>query len=195
MADDFFPLLANLLLTGGPDDYGYVKGSRKDVEGVDDRQEWNLLREALDTVGFSPDEQLCLFRVVAAILQVSNIELADDRSEQARITNMPQVEKVCHILGLPEQEFSKALLRPRVKAGREWVTQARTKRQVIDEMAALCKTLYEKTFSYLVDRINRALDRPTSKSTFIGVLDIAGFEIFEINSFEQLCINYTNEKL
>jgi len=62
-------------------------------------------------------------------------------------------------------------------------------------MAALCKTLYEKTFSNIVDRINRALDRPTSKSTFIGVLDIAGFEIFETNSFEQLCINYTNEKL
>ncbi|EPQ25836.1 uncharacterized protein PFL1_06511 [Pseudozyma flocculosa PF-1] len=188
-------LKQKLLLSSSPDDYGFLRGSRKDVEGVDDRSEWRLLREALDIVGFTPDEQLNLFRVAAAILQIGNIELADDRSEQARITNAQQVEKVCHVLGLPEQELTKALLRPRVKAGREWVTSSRTRRQVIEEMAALSKTIYEKAFGWLVERINRALDRPTSKSTFIGVLDIAGFEIFEVNSFEQLCINYTNEKL
>ena len=87
------------------------------------------------------------------------------------------------------------MLRPRVLAGREWVTQARTRQQALDELSALCKTLYEKSFGMLVDRINRALDRPSSKSTFIGVLDIAGFEIFDINGYEQLLINYTNEKL
>ena len=188
-------LKQKLLLTNSPDDYAYLKGTRKDVEGVDDRAEWKLLRDAFDTVGFTPEEQLNLFRVAAAILQIGNIQLATDRSEQARITNMPQVEKICHVLGLPEQEFAKALLRPRVKAGREWVTSSRTMRQVSEEMAALSKTLYEKAFGWLVDRINKALDRPTSKSSFIGVLDIAGFEIFEVNSFEQLCINYTNEKL
>ncbi|ETS59972.1 hypothetical protein PaG_05959 [Moesziomyces aphidis] len=188
-------LKQKLLLSSSPDDYAYLKGTRKDVEGVDDRAEWKLLREALDTVGFSPDEQLNLFRIAAAILQIGNLQLATDRSEQARITNMPQVEKICHVLGLPQQEFTNALLRPRVKAGREWVTSSRTMRQVSEEMAALSKTLYEKAFGWLVDRINKALDRPTSKSSFIGVLDIAGFEIFEVNSFEQLCINYTNEKL
>ncbi|KAJ1023959.1 hypothetical protein NDA13_004791 [Ustilago tritici] len=188
-------LKQKLLLSSSPDDYAYLKGTRKDVEGVDDRAEFNLLRDAMNTVGFTPEEQLNLFRVAAAILQIGNIQLATDRTDQARITNMPQIEKVCHVLGLPEQEFSKALLRPRVKAGREWVTSARTMRQASEEMAALSKTLYEKAFGWLVDRINKALDRPTSKSSFIGVLDIAGFEIFEVNSFEQLCINYTNEKL
>lgn len=188
-------LKQKLLLTSSPDDYAYLKGTRKHVEGVDDSAEWKLLRDALNTVGFMPEEQLNLFRVAAAILQIGNIQLATDRSEQARITNMPQVEKICHVLGLPEQDFSKALLRPRVKAGREWVTSSRTMRQVSEEMAALSKTLYEKAFGWLVDRINKALDRPTSKSSFIGVLDIAGFEIFDVNSFEQLCINYTNEKL
>lgn len=186
---------SKLLLTSNPDDYEYLKNSRKDVEGVDDKSEFKFLKDALEIVGFSSEEQFNLFRVIGSILQVGNITLADDRSEQARITNSNQVEKVCHVLGLPESEFVTALTRPRVKAGREWVTQARTKRQVLDEMAALCKTLYEKTFGHIVERINKALDRPTSKSTFIGVLDIAGFEIFETNSFEQLCINYTNEKL
>ncbi|PWN29885.1 hypothetical protein BDZ90DRAFT_228936 [Jaminaea rosea] len=188
-------LLDKLLLTGNPGDYAYLKGSRQNVEGMDDTAEWQTLKKALDTVGFSGEEQHNLLRVVASILQVGNIELASDRSEQARITNPAQVEKACHLLGVPESELTKALLRPRVKAGREWVTQSRTGRQVVEEMAALCKTLYEKTFARIVARINTALDRPTSKSTFIGVLDIAGFEIFEHNSFEQLCINYTNEKL
>ena len=162
---------------------------------MDDRLEWNVLKEAFNVVGFTPEEQFNLCRIIASILQVGNLELADDRSDQARIKNPQQIEKVCHVLGVPEQEFHNALLRPRVKAGREWVTQARTRRQVIDEIAALCNTMYEKAFSFLVDRINKALDRPTSKSSFIGVLDIAGFEIFEVNSFEQLCINYTNERL
>jgi myosin protein heavy chain len=104
-------------------------------------------------------------------------------------------ERACHLLGIPIAEFTKAVLRPRVLAGREWVTQARTKQQATEELASLCKTLYEKSFGCLVDRINRALDRPSSKSTFIGVLDIAGFEIFDVNGYEQLLINYTNEKL
>jgi myosin protein heavy chain len=104
-------------------------------------------------------------------------------------------ERACHLLGIPVAEFTKAILRPRVLAGREWVTQARTKQQALDELSSLCKTLYEKSFGLLVERINRALDRPSSKSTFIGVLDIAGFEIFDTNGYEQLLINFTNEKL
>jgi myosin protein heavy chain len=153
------------------------------------------LQHALNIVGFNETEQYDLFRIVAAILHIGNIVVTADRSEQAYIRDNSALEKVCHLLGLPIAEFTKALLRPRVKAGREWVTQARTKKQVDDEMGALCKAIYEKSFGALVDRINKALDRPISKSTFIGVLDIAGFEIFETNGFEQLCINYTNEKL
>lgn len=152
-------------------------------------------QHALNVVGFSSTEQFDLFRVLAAILHIGNIVVTSDRSEQAYIRDNSAIEKVCHLLGLPVAEFAKALLRPRVRAGREWVTQARTKKQVEDEMGALCKSIYEKSFGALVERINKALDRPISKSTFIGVLDIAGFEIFETNGFEQLCINYTNEKL
>ena len=149
----------------------------------------------MDVVGFSPAEQLDLFRVVAAILHIGNIVIAATRADDALMPDTRQAERACHLLGIPISEFTKAVLRPRVLAGREWVTQARTKQQAVEELAALCKTLYEKSFGLLVDRVNRALDRPSSKSTFIGVLDIAGFEIFETNGYEQLLINYTNEKL
>ncbi|KAG8694294.1 hypothetical protein FRC08_008580, partial [Ceratobasidium sp. 394] len=184
-----------LLLDGGAGEFEYLNKSRREVDGVDDREEWRLLKAALDIVGFTPDEQMDLFRVVAAILHIGNIDISADRGDQAQIKSPVALEKACHLLGVSPQEFSKAVLRPKVLAGREWVTQARTKQQAIDELGALCKTMYEKTFAAIVERINRALERPTSKATFIGVLDIAGFEIFEINGFEQLCINYTNERL
>ena len=87
------------------------------------------------------------------------------------------------------------MLTPKVRAGREWITQSRSKKQAEDELGALCKFMYEKTFGWMVERINTALDRPSAKSLSIGVLDIAGFEIFETNSYEQLLINFTNEKL
>ena len=136
-----------------------------------------------------------LFRIVAAIMHIGNITITSTRADDAVMSDPSQAERVCYLLGVPLPEFMRAVLRPRVLAGREWVSQARTKQQALDELAALCKTLYEKSFGALVDRINRALDRPSSKTTFIGVLDIAGFEIFEINAYEQLLINYTNEKL
>ena len=188
-------LLDRFQLSNHPDAYQYLRASRKDVEGVDDSHEWVQLRNALQTMGFREYEEDDLFRVVAGILQLGNLEIAEDRSEQARITNPDQLAVVGEVLGVEPSKLQSALVRPTVRAGREMVTQARNKKQVVDEIAALCKTMYEKTFAWLVERINHVLDRPTSKSRFIGVLDIAGFEIFETNSFEQLCINYTNEKL
>ncbi|KAJ7430172.1 P-loop containing nucleoside triphosphate hydrolase protein [Mycena galericulata] len=188
-------LKENLLLGGGLENYEYLNKSRREVDGVDDKEEWVVLKGALDTVGFTPAEQFDLFRIVAAILHIGNIEITSTRADDAVMPDPSQAERVCHLLGIPVAEFQRGVLRPRTLAGREWVSQARTKQQAIEELGALCKTLYEKSFGAIVDRINVALDRPSSKSTFIGVLDIAGFEIFEINAYEQLLINYTNEKL
>jgi myosin protein heavy chain len=202
-----------LLLEGGVENYEYLNKSRREIDGIDDKEEWQalkvrpflvcawfdsvllLVQNALDVVGFTEAEQLDLFRIVAAVLHIGNITVTSSRSDDAFMPNPSEAEKVCYLLGVPLSEFTRAVLCPRVLAGREWVTQTRTKQQALDELAALCKTLYEKSFGSLVDRINRALDRPSSKSTFIGVLDIAGFEIFETNAYEQLLINYTNEKL
>lgn len=117
-------------------------------------------------VGFSESEQLQLFRVPAVILHIGNIVLTGSGSDQALISPESQaaVDKVCHLLGIDVTEFSKTVLRPKVRAGREWVTQARSKKQAEDELAALCKFMYEKNFGWMVDRINKALDRPSAKS-------------------------------
>ncbi|BFZ61595.1 class II myosin [Saitoella coloradoensis] len=188
-------LKQTLLLDGSIDDYAYLKHSNKSIAGVDDSQEFAALRKAFTIMGFSEDKQLDVMKIIAAILHIGNVEVASDRSDQARLPNLAQVEKLCHILGVPVKEFTKGLLTPRVKAGREWVVQARSASQVRFSLDALAKAMYERAFGDLVDTINQMTQSPADNSAFIGVLDIAGFEIFEVNSFEQLCINYTNEKL
>ncbi|KAG2128006.1 P-loop containing nucleoside triphosphate hydrolase protein [Suillus clintonianus] len=200
-AERNFHVFYQLLSSGGSlkgkplEEYEFLNKSRREVDGVNDREDWDALISALDIVGFTVTEQFDLFRIVAAILHIGNIVIRSTKSDDAFMPDPSQAERVCHLLGIPIAEFTRAILRPRVLAGREWVTQARTGQQSLDELASLSKSLYEKSFGALVERINRALDRPSSKSTFIGVLDIAGFEIFEINTYEQLLINYTNEKL
>ncbi|VCX33843.1 unnamed protein product, partial [Gulo gulo] len=98
-------------------------------------------------------------------------------------------------MGLNSSDLLKALCFPRVKVGNEYVTKGQTVDQVHHAVNALSKSVYEKLFLWMVTRINQQLDTKLPRQHFIGVLDIAGFEIFEYNSLEQLCINFTNEKL
>ncbi|KAK9235482.1 P-loop containing nucleoside triphosphate hydrolase protein [Lipomyces kononenkoae] len=189
-------LREKFLLDGKVGDYAYLKNGQRTIPGVSDADEFNNLTSAFTIMGFSEQEQTDLLRVIAIILHIGNLEVGAERSSwQAKLLQYVQVEKLCHAMGVPVDAFTKALLRPRVKAGRDWVDQSRTQAQVQFSLHALAKTLYERGFAYLVNRINDVLERDSASTMFIGVLDIAGFEIFETNSFEQLCINYTNEKL
>lgn len=196
MKQDFF--LDNLDVG----DFAYTKDGHDTIVGVSDRDEWNSLLEAFSIMGFSDKEQVSILRTIAAVLHLGNITVMKESrgADQARLAPdaKAQAEKVCKLLGIPVEPFLQGLLHPRVKAGREWVEKVQTPEQVKLAIDALSKGIYERGFGDLVARINRQLDRTgmgLDDSHFIGVLDIAGFEIFEENSFEQLCINYTNEKL
>ncbi|KAI8612961.1 myosin head, motor domain-containing protein [Chytriomyces sp. MP71] len=171
-----------LLLDGSLSDYRFLKESKKDIEGVDDAAEFKALSNAMSIMCISEDEQFSLYRVIAAIMHLGNISVIGDKEDQAQMTESGHsvVEKVCHVLGIPVPDFTKSLLKPKIKAGRDWVTQARNVSQVVYSIEALARALYERMFGKLVDRINEAISYPSSKSTFIGVLDIAGFEIFEV---------------
>ncbi|OAD73612.1 hypothetical protein PHYBLDRAFT_71839 [Phycomyces blakesleeanus NRRL 1555(-)] len=187
-----------LLGSSKPSDYGFTKGSNHVIESVDDAEEYRKLLDSLNIMGLSSKEQMDLFLIVAAVLHLGNISVTKDyRGDRADIRDFAAVERVCHLLGIPAQDFKNSLLSPRIKAGRDWVNQSKSPSQVMSSLDALAKALYERNFAALVERINKAIDAQKSidKIGFIGVLDIAGFEIFEVNSFEQLCINYTNEKL
>ena len=196
MKEDF--MIAGL----GVEDFIYTKDGNDMITGVSDADEWNSLLEAFHVMGFSEKEQRSVFRTVAAVLLLGNVTVMKEsmRADQAALTEdaHAQAEKVCRLLGIAVEPFIQGLLHPKVKAGREWVEKVQTPEQVRSSLDALSKGMYERAFGELVSRINRQLDRTgigLDDSHFIGVLDIAGFEIFEENSFEQLCINYTNEKL
>lgn len=196
-----------LLLDEKINDYNFMKNSNKVIEGVDDAADFKALRvfifenlaflnnflflkDGMDIMGMKPEEQMDLFRSVAGVLHLGNLHFAADREDQALMTEKGQqvAEKVCHVLGIPVAEFTKNLLKPKIKAGRDLVTQARNVEQVSYSVEALARALYERMFAKLIDRINEALYTPNSKSTFIGVLDIAGFEIFDVFCF--IAINY-----
>lgn len=186
----------------GVEDFTYTRGGNDIIAGVSDANEWNSLIEAFQVMGFSDMEQKSVIRTVAAVLLLGNITIMKEslRADQASLTKeaYAQAEKACRLLGISLEHFVQGLLHPKVKAGREWVEKVQTPEQVRSSLDALSKGIYERAFGDLVSRINRQLDRTgmgMDDSHFIGVLDIAGFEIFEENSFEQLCINYTNEKL
>ncbi|AEO54624.1 hypothetical protein MYCTH_92028 [Thermothelomyces thermophilus ATCC 42464] len=183
-------------------DFVYTRDGQEIITGVSDRDEWETLMEAFMVMGFSDEEQASILRTVAAVLHLGNISVVKESrsADQARLA--PEANevaaKVCKLLGVPLEPFLRGLLHPKVKAGKEWVEKVQTPEQVRFSVDALAKGIYERGFGDLVTRINRQLDRATmglDDTRFIGVLDIAGFEIFEHNSFEQLCINYTNEKL
>lgn len=184
------------------EDFAYTKDGNDSIAGVSDVEEWNSLIEAFHVMNFTEDDQMCILRTIAAVLHLGNVTIVKEslRAEQAALgpDALDSVGRACQLLGIEPEQFVKGLLHPRVKAGREWVEKAQTPEQVRLALDALAKGIYERGFGDLVNRINSQLDRSTvagDDSYFIGVLDIAGFEIFENNSFEQLCINYTNEKL
>lgn len=183
------------MLTGNPQDYVYLNNTHKTIQGVNDSKEFDNLMKSFKLIGLE-QEINALLPLVAAVLQLGNIKVEIESADQARIP-VNEVEKACHLLGIRSDEFVANVAKPRVKAGREWVQQTRSQAQVRFALDALAKGIYEKVFAHIVSLINNSLGSSvsTKDTRYIGVLDIAGFEIFETNSFEQLCINYTNEKL
>lgn len=184
-----------LILDGKVGDYQYTKMSNKTIPDVDDGADFRALLDSMRIMDFQEQEIFDILRMIAAVLHLGNVRPQAGRDDQAQLNDTAAAERACHLLGIPVSAFVKALLRPQMKAGRETVIQQRSCEQVVYSIEALARATYERLFSWLIERINEALNRPSPKNKFIGVLDIAGFEIFQVNSFEQLLINYTNEKL
>ncbi|XP_075461387.1 myosin-10-like isoform X3 [Ascaphus truei] len=177
--------------------YRFLSNGSLPIPGQQDKEIFQETLESMKIMGINHEEIMSMLKMVSAVLQFGNIIFRKERNtDQASMPDNTAAQKLCHLLGLNVTEFTRAILMPRIKVGRDYVQKAQTKEQADFAVEALAKALYERLFRWLVHRINRALDRTKRQgASFIGILDIAGFEIFELNSFEQLCINYTNEKL
>ncbi|KAJ4926593.1 hypothetical protein JOQ06_014343 [Pogonophryne albipinna] len=189
-------LLDALLITTNPYDYPMISQGEITVKSIDDTEEFIATDTAIDILGFTADEKMDIYKLTGSVMHHGAMKFKQkQREEQAEPDGTEVADKIAYLMGLNSADLLKALCYPRVKVGNEFVTKGQTVPQVNNAVSALCKSVYEKMFLWMVVRINEMLATKQSRQFFIGVLDIAGFEIFDYNSLEQLCINFTNEKL
>ncbi|RVE62020.1 hypothetical protein OJAV_G00173090 [Oryzias javanicus] len=185
-----------LLITNNPYDYAFISQGETTVASINDSEELLATDEAFDVLGFTQEEKNSMYKLTGAIMHHGNMKFKQkQREEQAEADGTEDADKAAYLMGLNSADLIKGLCHPRVKVGNEWVTKGQNVAQVYYAVGALSKAVYEKMFLWMVIRINQSLDTKQPRQYFIGVLDIAGFEIFDFNTFEQLCINFTNEKL
>ncbi|XP_046482320.1 myosin heavy chain, muscle isoform X11 [Neodiprion pinetum] len=185
-----------LLLSNNVRDYHFVSQGKTSIPGLDDGEELLVTDQAFDVLGFTQEEKDNIYKITAAVMHMGGMKFKQrGREEQAEADGTEEGERVAKLLGCDCADLYKNLLKPRIKVGNEFVTQGRNKDQVAYSVGAMSKAMFDRLFKWLVKKCNETLDTKQKRQHFIGVLDIAGFEIFDFNSFEQLCINFTNEKL
>ena len=176
--------------------FKYCSGGNAVVlEGVHDDREFKLLRKAMDTLNFPKEVQIEIFKILASILHLGNLEFKMKNDEESCVANLDRLEIIAKLMRIDPAMLQNSLITRRIKVVNELVVAFNNKSQAEDGRDALSKYLYDKLFEYLIFRINKTLSTGNPSQAFIGVLDIFGFEIFETNRFEQLCINFANEKL
>ncbi|KAJ6956587.1 myosin-6 [Populus alba x Populus x berolinensis] len=185
---------------GNPRTFHYLNQSNcYELDVVDDSKEYIATRRAMEIVGISAEEQDAIFRVVAAVLHLGNIEFAKGKEMDSSV---PKDEKswfhlrtVAELLMCDPKALEDSLCKRVIVTRDETITKWLDPESAAVSRDALAKVVYSRLFDWLVDKINSSIGQDPHSKFLIGVLDIYGFESFKTNSFEQFCINLTNEKL
>ena len=173
-------------------------------DGVKDSSTFSDLRRAMGTVGFTADERTGIFKVISSLLHLSNVDFLETKADTVILDESNRsLGLVLDIFGVDLQSITNALCTTTITVGVDVVKKNLTLGNVEKAVEALMKATYGALFEFIVRRVNSSItvgsnDRAglsEGNSAFIKILDIFGFESFEINSFEQLCINYCNESL
>ncbi|KAM9201192.1 unconventional myosin-Va [Dugong dugon] len=186
-----------MLQLGDANFFHYTKqGGSPVIEGVDDAKEMAHTRQACTLLGISESYQMGIFRILAGILHLGNVGFTSRDSDSCTVppTHEP-LTIFCDLMGVDYKEMCHWLCHRKLATATETYIKPISKLQATNARDALAKHIYAKLFTWIVDHVNQALHSAVKQHSFIGVLDIYGFETFEINSFEQFCINYANEKL
>lgn len=179
-------------------DYYYLnQGGTGSINGVDDAAEFALTQQALSTIGISVSTQWDIFKICAALLHIGNIKISQIRDEAQISDDDEALNQAAKLLGLNKDDFKKWITKKQIITRSEKIVTNVNQYQATVGRDSVAKFIYSMLFDWLVKIVNKNLSREDSnnKGTFIGVLDIYGFEHFKKNSFEQFCINYANEKL
>nr|XP_042120289.1 unconventional myosin-Vb isoform X2 [Peromyscus maniculatus bairdii] len=191
------PEFKELALTCAEDFFYTSHGGNTAIEGVDDAEDFEKTRQALTLLGVRESHQISIFKIIASILHLGSVEIQSERDGDS-CSIPPQDEHLsnfCRLLGVEHSQMEHWLCHRKLVTTSETYVKTMSLQQVVNARDALAKHIYAQLFSWIVEHINKALHSSLKQHTFIGVLDIYGFETFEINSFEQFCINYANEKL
>uniref|UniRef100_A0A4W5PGV8 Myosin VA n=1 Tax=Hucho hucho TaxID=62062 RepID=A0A4W5PGV8_9TELE len=195
-ASSHLPEFKNLKLGSADDFHCTNQGRNPVIDGVDDAKEMCTTQHAFSLLGINELNQKGLFQVLAAILHLGNVEIKDRDSDSSIIpANNRHLTVFCELMGVTYQDMSHWLCHKKLKTAQETYIKPIPRLQASNARDALAKHIYAKVFNWIVDHVNKSLRATVKQHSFIGVLDIYGFETFEINSFEQFCINYANEKL
>lgn len=179
--------------------FNYInQGGEPEIANVDDAVEFAGTRDALTTIGISKEAQSEIFRILAALLHIGNIQITATRTNAILNSDEPSLIKACQLLGIDPVNFAKWTTKKQISTRSEKIISNLNHQQSTVVRDSVAKYIYSSLFDWLVVSINDSLCTPEIQEhikTFIGVLDIYGFEHFKKNSFEQFCINYANEKL
>jgi len=176
------------------------QGDNPAIDNVDDDAEFLKTHESLRLLGFTDSDASNIYRILAALLHLGNVAIVGGGGRSESETSLvkpedPSLPVVCSLLEVPESQLRTWLCSRRIVTMRESYTKPMPAAEARQARDALTKCIYSNLFDWIVHQINKALKTNKKVHKFIGVLDIYGFETFEVNSFEQFCINYANEKL
>ncbi|XP_054664937.1 unconventional myosin-Vb isoform X2 [Grus americana] len=191
------PEFKDLGLTCAEDFFYASQGGDTSIDGMDDADDFEKTRHAFTLLGVKESHQMTLFRIIAAILHLGNLEIQAERDGDACSVSSEDehLNNFCSLLGVEQSQMQHWLCHRKLITTAETYVKSMSVQQVVNARNALAKHIYAQLFNWIVQHINKALHTTTKQHSFIGVLDIYGFETFEVNSFEQFCINYANEKL
>uniref|UniRef100_A0A8C4L8B8 Unconventional myosin-Vb n=1 Tax=Equus asinus asinus TaxID=83772 RepID=A0A8C4L8B8_EQUAS len=191
------PEFKELALTCAEDFFYASQGGDTSIEGVDDAEDFEKTRQAFTLLGVRESHQISIFKIIASILHLGNVEIQSERDGDS-CSISPEDEHLnnfCRLLGVEHNQMEHWLCHRKLVTTSETYVKTMSLQQVVNARNALAKHIYAQLFGWIVEHINKALHTSLKQHSFIGVLDIYGFETFEVNSFEQFCINYANEKL
>ncbi|XP_017838584.1 unconventional myosin-Va isoform X1 [Drosophila busckii] len=187
------------------DKYEFLNmGGASDIERVSDADQFNDTVQAMTVLGFSIQQIADIVKILAGILHLGNIEVCkkykdgsdeEDTDSCEIFQNNMHLQVTGDLLKINPDELRRWLLMRKIESVNEYVLIPNNIEMAQAARDALAKHIYAKLFQYIVNVLNKSLNNGSKQCSFIGVLDIYGFETFEVNSFEQFCINYANEKL
>ncbi|XP_044227142.1 unconventional myosin-Ih [Thunnus albacares] len=177
--------------------YNYLtQGECAIVPSINDKNDWKTVKNALQVININEINTNHLFGIIASVLHLGNVQFDPDSKGYATLNNNAELRWVSNLLGVDAHSLQEGLTYRKIEAKKDQVFSPFTIDHAIYARDALAKAMYGHTFTWLVSRINESMEnKDHSRKTVIGLLDIYGFEVFYVNSFEQFCINYCNEKL